>query len=76
MQDKRIDALLELLKGNNREQAQQVRQEAQSGLSAEQQELFRKALTDQNVAQQLLNSPQAVEVLKKLRGNGNKNGSE
>jgi len=47
-----------------------------NSLSDEQKALFNKALSDRNTAQQLLQTPQAMEILKKLQGNGGKNGSE
>ncbi len=76
MQDKRVETLLQMLAGKSRADEQGVKNQMVSSLSAEQQALFRKALSDRDTAQQLLQSPQAVEILKKLQGNGGKNGSE
>lgn len=75
MQDKRVEALLQMLAGGHKGDEQKVRKNVEASLSAEQQELFKKAVSDSSVAQQLLNTPEAIELLKKLQGNGGKNGS-
>lgn len=76
MQDKRIETLLQMLAGKTSENDRNVKNNMVSSLSDEQKALFNKALTDRNTAQQLLQTPQATELLKKLQGNGGKNGSE
>ncbi|MBQ3519213.1 MAG: hypothetical protein IKJ63_05605 [Clostridia bacterium] len=76
MQDNRIDALLQMLAGKSQANEQGVKDRMVNSLSAEQKALFTKALSDRDTAQQLLQTPQAMEILKKLQGNGGKNGSE
>lgn len=76
MQDKRIDTLMQMLSGNKTADANQVKDKMEKSLSAEQQALFKKALSDRETAQQLLNTPQAIELLQKLQKNGGQNGSQ
>ena len=74
MQDKRIETLMQMLSGDKTADEKQVKDKMEKSLSAEQQALFKKALSDRETAQQLLNTPQAVELLKKLQKNGGRNG--
>ncbi len=74
MQDNRIDTLLRMLAGDAGTDPQKAQKQA--GLSPEQQAMFQKALTDKAFAQQLLNSPQAQQIMKKMQENGGKNGSQ
>lgn len=76
MQDHRIEDLLRMFAGNGMQDSEKTQQQAQAGLSPEQQAMFRKALTDKAFAQQLLQTPQAAQVIKKLQENGGKNGSQ
>ncbi|MBE6812968.1 MAG: hypothetical protein E7523_08805 [Ruminococcaceae bacterium] len=76
MQDNRIETLLQMLAGKSTVNEQNVKNNMVNSLSDEQKALFNKALSDRNTAQQLLQTPQAMEILKKLQGNGGKNGSE
>ena len=76
MQDKRIEALMQMLSGNKTADEKQMKEKMEKSLSGEQQALFKKALSDRETAQQLLNTPQAVELLKKLQKNGGHNGSQ
>lgn len=76
MQDKRIEALLQMLAAGRNEKGEMVRADVESTLSPEQKALFQKAMSDSNVAQQLLKTPQATQLLKKLQNGGGKNGSE
>lgn len=76
MQDKRIETLLQMLAGKSTVNEQNVKNNMVNSLSDEQKALFNKALSDRDTAQQLLKTPQAIEILKKLQGNGGKNGSE
>ena len=76
MQDKRIETLMQMLSGNKTADEKQMKEKMEKSLSGEQQALFKKALSDRETAQQLLNTPQAVELLKKLQKNGGHNGSQ
>ena len=76
MQDKRIEALLQMLAGKPMANEENVKSNVVNSLSDEQKTLFNKALADRYTAQKLLQTPQAIEILKKLQGNGGKNGSE
>ncbi len=76
LQDKRIETLLQMLAGNPTANDKNVKNSVVNSLSDEQKTLFNKALSDRDTAQQLLKTPQAIEILKKLQGNGGKNGSE
>jgi len=76
LQDNRIETLLQMLAGKSTVNEQNVKNNMVNSLSDEQKALFNKALSDRNTAQQLLQTPQAMEILKKLQGNGGKNGSE
>jgi hypothetical protein len=74
LQDNRIDALLQMLTGEGGADPQKAQK--QPGLSSEQQAMFQKALTDKAFAQQLLRTPQAQQIIKKLQENGGKNGAQ
>ena len=76
MQDNRIEALLQMLAGKPTADDLKVKNNMVNSLSDEQKALFNKALSDRETAQQLLQTPQAREIMKKLQGNGGKNGSE
>ena len=76
MQDNRIEALLQMLAGKPTADDLKVKNSMVNSLSDEQKALFNKALSDRETAQQLLQTPQAREIMKKLQGNGGKNGSE
>ncbi len=76
MQDKRVEALLNMLANGNVSQAQQKGSEIASSLTPEQQMLLQKAMSDRSTAEQLLKSPQAVELLKKLKNGGGGHGSQ
>lgn len=76
MQDKRIETLLGLLSGSANTNERAVQENMVNSLSDEQKALFQKALADRDTANKLLQSPQAVAILKKLQGNGGQNGSE
>lgn len=76
MQDNRIEALLKMLAGKPTADELKVKNNMVNSLSDEQRALFNKALSDRETARQLLQTPQAREILNKLQGNGGKNGSE
>ena len=76
MQDKRVEALLNMLAKGNTAQAQQTGAEVASTLTPSQRQLLHKAMSDRGTAEQLLKSPQAIELLKKLKNGGAENGSE
>ena len=67
---------MQMLSGNKTADEKQMKEKMEKSLSGEQQALFKKALSDRETAQQLLNTPQAVELLKKLQKNGGHNGSQ
>ena len=76
MQDKRIDALLQMLAQKNMENETGARKKMENSLNSEQKNLFHQAMNDPSVANQLLNTPQAKELLKKLQNGGGKNGTQ
>ncbi len=69
--DKNADKIAKILNAKTTDEQKRLAMNMLSGMDSKQSAMLKEALSDQKKIQELLNSPQAQQIIQKLKGNKN-----